>query len=549
MNRHALALLALALAVPGPLAAQRATASDARVASLVRPDALWAPLRFLSDDLLEGRATGTRGGELAEAYIASVFTELGLEPGGDSGTYYQHVPIVSLNPSPTLSVSGGAPPRDLAYRDQYVAWSERADTLAQARAEVVFVGYGITAPEWQWDDYKGTDVRGKILMMLVNDPGIGDPTIFKDKTLTYYGRWTYKLEEAARHGAVGVLLVHNDSMATYGWATVRNSWTGEQVRLDNPPASLQFAGWLTEPAATELLRSRGLDLRQLVAAAGRRDFRPVATGLELTATVRSTLKRMTTANIVGRLPGRDRALSGEAVFVTAHWDHFGIGQPDASGDSIRNGALDNASGVATMLAVADAFSRSGLRPKRSVYFVGIALEESGLLGSQWLATHPPVPAVKMAADLNVDGANLYGRTRDIAALGGDQSSLGALFTRDAAAERLTVTVDTLAAQRGAFFRSDHFSFAKVGVPSLSWSTGDDYVGRPAGWGREQKELYNRTRYHQPSDNLLSWYTVDGAVQQARVLARVTWDVAEAAAQPTWMASSDFAAAGRARVGH
>jgi Zn-dependent M28 family amino/carboxypeptidase len=546
VKRLLLTVCALALCASSPLLAQRSAASDARVAHLVRADAIWGPLKFLASDLLEGRGTGSRGGDLAVAYIASQFMELGLEPAGDSGTYYQRVPIVSLNPSPTLSVVGGAPARDLRYRDDYVAWAERSDTLVQANAEVVFVGYGITAPEWQWDDYKGMDVRGKILMMLVNDPGIGNPAIFRGKTMTYYGRWTYKIEEAARHGAAGLLLVHNDSMAAYGWSTVRNSWTGEQVRLDTPPTPLQFTGWITESAATELLRARSLNLAELIAAAGRRDFRPVATGLDLSVTVHSSLRRMSTANVLGRLPGRDPRLKDEVVFVSAHWDHFGIGQP-VKGDSIRNGAVDNASGVATMLAIADAFVRSGLRPKRSLVFVGMALEESGLLGSAWLAGHPPVPRARMAADLNLDVTNLYGVTRDISAVGADQSTLGRAFEAAARAEGLRVVVDSAALRHGSFFRADHFSFAKAGVPALTPGVGDDFVGKPAGWGREQKEIYTRERYHQPADNLLPWYTVDGSLQQARVMARMAWDVAEASAQPSWYPTSEFAAAGRERV--
>ncbi len=547
MKRQLLISCTSLLLAAGPLAAQRSATPDARIASLVRADAIWAPLKFLSSDLLEGRGTARRGGDLTVQYIASQFMALGLEPAGDDGTYFQHVPIVALNPSPVLAVTGGAPARALRYRDEYVAWSERADSLAQAAGELVFVGYGITAPEWQWDDYKGADLRGKILLMLVNDPGIGDPSIFRGKILTYYGRWTYKLEEAARHGAAGVLMVHNDSMAAYGWNTVRNSWTGEQIRLDTPPTSLAFGGWITEAAATDLLRSRGLDLAQLIAAAGRRDFRPVTTGIALSATVRSELKRMTTDNVLGKLPGRDPTLRSEVVFVSAHWDHFGIGQPVA-GDSIMNGTVDNASGVATMLGIADAFARDPVRPKRTIVFVGMALEESGLLGSAWLAAHPPVPPARVAADLNLDVTNLFGPTRDITAVGADQSTLGRVFERAARAERLRVVVDSVAMVRGGFFRADHFSFAKAGVPAMTPGGGNDFVGKPAGWGREQKEIYNRERYHQPADNLLPWYTVDGALQQARVLARVAWDVAEAAAQPTWYPTSEFAAAGRARTG-
>jgi len=535
-----------ALAAASPLAAQRSRAPDARVAALVRADAIWAPLKFLASDLLEGRGAGRRGGELAAHFIASQFQALGLEPAGDSGTYYQHVPIVALTPAPALSVTGGAPARDLRYRDDYVAWSERADTLVQATGELVFVGYGITAPEWQWNDYKGADLKGKILLMLVNDPGIGNPSIFRGKVLTYYGRWTYKLEEAARHGAAGVLMVHNDTMATYGWATVKNSWTGEQIRLDTPPTSLAFGGWITEAAATDLLHARGLDLAALIASAGQRDFQPVATGIQLAVTVRSQLKRMTSDNVLGRLPGRDPKLKHEVVFVSAHWDHFGI-VPPVNGDSIMNGAVDNASGVATMLGIADAFAHDPVRPRRSIVFVGMTLEESGLLGSAWLAAHPPVPPARVAADLNMDVINLFGATRDISAVGADQSSLGRVFAQAARAERLKVIVDSMALTRGGFFRADHFSFAKAGVPAMTPGSGNDFVGRPADWGREQKDIYNRERYHQPADNLLPWYNSDGAVQQARVLARMAWDVAETAAQPTWNPSSEFAAAGRERV--
>ena len=548
MKRQLLLGCATLLVAASPLAAQRSALPDARVAALVRADAIWAPLKFLSSDLLEGRGSARRGGDLAVQYIASQFMALGLEPAGDSGTFFQHVPIVALNPSPVLAVQGGAPARELAYRDDYVAWSERADTLAQAAGELVFVGYGITAPEWQWNDYKGMDLRGKILLMLVNDPGIGNPAIFRGKTLTYYGRWTYKLEEAARQGAAGVLLVHNDSMATYGWNTVRNSWTGEQVRLDTPPTSLAFGGWITQAAATDLLRARGLDLGTLIASAGQRDFKPVPTGIELTATVRSQLKRSTVDNVIGRLPGRDPTLKNEVVFVSAHWDHFGI-VPPVNGDSIMNGAVDNASGVAAMLGIADAFAHDPVRPKRSIMFVGMSLEESGLLGSAWLAAHPPVPPARVAADLNLDVVNLFGATRDISAVGADQSTLGRLFDAAARAEHLRVVVDSMAMMRGGFFRADHFSFAKAGVPAMTPGGGNDYVGKPASWGREQKEIYNRERYHQPADNLLSWYTLDGAMQQTRVLARVAWNVADAAAQPTWYPTSEFAAAGRARVKH
>jgi len=549
VHRSLLALSTLAGVLGGAplLHAQRAPTPDARVAAAIRGDVLWAHEKFLADDLLEGRGTGTRGAELAARYIASQFMALGLEPAGDSGTYFHQVPIVSLTPAATLDVTAGAPAHALRFREEFVAWAERPESSVTAAGELVFVGFGITAPEWQWDDFKGTDVRGKILLMLVNDPGLRNADIFRGRILTYYGRWTYKLEEAARQGAAGVLFIHNDTMATYGWSTVVNSWTGDQVRLERAPASLVFGGWIQQAAAAGLLRARGLDLAQLMAQAARRDFRPVATGIELNVAVRSALRRTNTANVVGRIPGSDPALRDETVLITAHYDHLGIGAP-VNGDSIMNGAVDNASGVATILAVADAFVRSGVRARRSLVFVGFTAEEKGLLGSAAFAERPPIPPALLAAVLNLDPANLRGATHDIAALGTDQSSLGRAFERAARAERLRVTVDSLALLHGSFFRSDHFPLARIGVPGLSFESGSDFVGRPAGWGEEQASAYTRDRYHQPGDELLPWYTPDGALQQARVLARTALIVGNATGQPTWNATSEFRAAGERRVG-
>ncbi|MDP3774443.1 MAG: M20/M25/M40 family metallo-hydrolase [Gemmatimonadales bacterium] len=544
--------LFLSLAILATLASaargQRAAPPEARVTAALRAHDISSRLHFLADDLLEGRGTGARGGEIAAQYIAAQFMGMGIEPAGDSGTYFHHVPIITLVPAPAFEVTGGAPARTLRYADEYVAWAERSERLVSASGELVFVGFGITAPEWQWDDYKGMDVRGKILVMLVNDPGLRDPSIFRGRILTYYGRWTYKLEEAARRGAAGVLLVHNDTMATYGWSTVRNSWTGDQVRLDRPPTSLSFAGWITQGALADLMRAKGLELGQLMNSAARRDFRPVATGIELRGTVRSAMRRTTTANVVGRLAGSDPALRDEVVMISSHYDHIGVAQQPVNGDSILNGALDNASGVATILAVADAFVRTGVRPRRSLLFVAVAAEEKGLLGSQALAERPPVPLALVAAVLNFDVANLFGATRDIAVLGGDQSSLGPVFDRAARGERLRVKVDQGSLLRGSFFRSDHFPLARAGVPALSWEHGNEYVGKPAGWGEEAWETFNRDRYHQVTDEILPWYTMEGALQQARVLVRVALAVGNATAQPVWNPSSEFRAAGERRAG-
>jgi len=557
--RHLVLLAALAAIAPLALEAQQQGTQAARVGAALRADQVWGPLRFLSDDLLEGRASSSRGGDLSIQYIASQFMALGLEPAGDSGTYVQRVPIVTLTPTATLQASGGPAPRTLRFRDDFVAWSEQVPTQEpnpgarpeftsqEQTGDLVFAGFGISAPEWQWDDFKGVDLTGKILMVLVNDPGLRDTTIFRGRTLTYYGRWTYKLEEAARRGVRGVLLVHNDTMATYGWQTVVNSWTGDQVRLLKPNTPLQWAGWITQAAAADLLRDRGLDLSQLMAAAARRDFRPVNTGLTLSVSVGSTVRRAPTANVVARLSGADPALRDEVVVIGGHWDHHGIGRP-VNGDSIMNGALDNASGIATMLAIADAFVRTGVRPRRSLLFVAFTAEEKGLLGSQAFAENPPVPIGGVAAILNLDGMNLYGLTRDISTVGADQSSLGRDFQRAARAEGLRVTVNADALRSGSFFRSDHFPLARVGVPGLSIGGGDDFVGRPPEWARSQREEYNRLRYHQPDDEILPWYTVDGALQQARVVVRLALAIGNAAEQPTWNPTSEFRAAGARRLG-
>jgi len=553
----ALALLASPSTFAPSLAAQQRSAGsdDARAVSALRADAIWAPLRFLSSDALEGRGTGARGGEVAAQYLASQFLLMGLEPAGDSGTFFHQVPIVTLVPDARLSAAGA--PRALGYRDDFVLWSEQppeppaspATASAQtvdATGELVFVGFGISAPEWQWDDYQGLDVRGKILLMLVNDPGLRDPAIFRGNILTYYGRWTYKLEEAARRGAAGVLLVHNDTMATYGWNTVRNSWTGDQVRLLSPATPLRWAGWITQGAATELLASKGVNLTEAMAAAAHRGFRAIPTGITVSGRVQSAVRFSSAANVVARLPGREAALRGQAVLVTAHYDHLGIVQP-VNGDSIMNGAVDNASGTAALLGMADAFARSGVRPRRSLIFAAFTGEEQGLLGSKAFAQRSPQPLASYAAVLNIDETNLYSATRDVAALGTDQSTLGSYFDAAARAEGLRVTTDSGALIRGSYFRSDHFPLARVGVPGLSWEFGTDAVGHPAGWMREQIHHYDEERYHQPTDELLPWYVMDGTLQQARVLMRVALQVGNSATLPTWSSSSEFRAAGEERL--
>jgi Zn-dependent M28 family amino/carboxypeptidase len=539
-------MLALCLAsLTSSLPAQTTSPSQAtRVARALDPRVLRAHLEFLADDALEGRAPGTRGGKTAAKYIATQFERIGLEPAGDSGTYFQRVPIIALTPEPALAVTG-ASASPLAWKKDFVMWSMRNDSLVRAQGDVVFAGYGIVAPEYGWNDYAGLDAKGKIVVVLVNDPGLQDSTIFRGKILTYYGRWTYKIEEAQRQGAAGILMVHTTESASYPWTTVLSGWVGPQVRLERPPGSLLVAGWLQQDAAARLFTQGGEDLAALTVAAAKKGFQPVPLKLQLDASVRSTVRRSETENVLGRWPGRG-PLAHEAVLIGGHYDHFGIGAP-VNGDSIYNGAEDNASGTAGVMAAAEAFVRSGVHPGRSVVFIGFAAEESGLLGSQALAAKPPFPLRDMATILNVDVLNLYGRTRDFSALGLDQSSLGTIMTQAAAAEGLKVTTNEEALLKGSYFRSDHFSLARVGVPGTSLESGSDYVGRPAGWGKVQHDKYTTERYHQPSDQVQPWFNYDGALQQLRVIVRTAVAIGNAPVQPKWSAGSEFRQAGLARL--
>ena len=504
---------------------------------VVNTTALHAHLRFLAHDLLQGRAPGTPGGRLAAEYIATEYRLLGLEPAGANGSYFQPVALVGMTPRPTMTWGREGSPRSLRYLEDFVAWAERPEATIVSDGEVVFVGYGITAPEWSWDDYKGEVMRGKVLLMLVNDPGLQDSTVFLGRILTYYGRWTYKLEEAARRGAVGAILLHTTESATYPWDVVRNSWSGEQLKLDQPrEPSLEFAGWVTSDAARAALERAGHPLDSLVAAAGRRDFRPVGTNLHVAVQVASRLRRVRSENVVGRLPGSDPQLARDAVLFSAHWDHLGVGRPVAR-DSIYNGAEDNASGVAGMLVAAQTLAQQRSRPRRSIVFVATTAEERGLLGAEAYVRAPVVPLDRTAAVLNLDVLNVRGRTRDISALGVDRSSLGPVFAAAAQAESLIVTTEPDV--RGSFFRSDHFPFARSGVPALSLESGLDFLGRAPAWGREQDSIWNVQRYHQPSDEYVPDWDLEGMAQQLRVVVRVALDVAGAAALPRWLPSSEF----------
>jgi Zn-dependent M28 family amino/carboxypeptidase len=511
-----------------------------RALDLIRPDVLDAHLRFLAHPLLEGRAPGTRGGRLAEEYIRSQFQRAGLQPVG--GSYLHPVPMVGLDPEPHLALrlpDGGVV--EPAYRDEYVMEAGVPETSVEVSAEMVYAGFGIRAPEFGWDDYEGVDVRGKVVLVRVNDPGTETtPDFFGGRTLTYYGRWTYKFEEAARQGAAGVILIHTDESAGYGWNVVRTSNTGEQFSLAGTPEHpLQVRGWISRAAAAAMLRRAGHELEEMQERSSQRGFRAIPTGIRVHARVHSAMREVSTANVVGALPGSDPAGRDEAVILSSHHDHLGTGT-DAEGRTVvYHGAYDNASGVALLLALAEAAAALAEPPPRTLLFVATTAEESGLLGAAWYARHPAIPLARTAAVLNVDGANLLGRTRDLAPLGVDRSEVGAYVREAAAAEGLRIAPEAHPEQ-GMFFRQDHFPFARAGVPALALDHGLDFEDRPDGWGEERYREFVAQHYHQPSDAYRDEIDFGGAVQQGRVMLRAAVALARGDRFPKWSAASEFA---------
>ncbi|HKK28208.1 MAG TPA: M28 family peptidase [Gemmatimonadota bacterium] len=500
---------------------------------------------FLASDFTEGRAPGTRGGRLAAEYIATEFRALGLEPGADT-SYYQRVPFVGVTPHPDLTFTSadGRSRYTPGYLDDFVAWTGRQEGQVDFAGDLVFVGYGVTAPEYGWDDYDGADVKGKILVGLVNDPGgTGGSEKFRGDTLTYYGRWTYKYEEAARRGAAGLILVHTPASAGYGWSVVSNSWSGEQFEIPNDPGEYHLAlqAWVTEAAARRMLGLAGVSLDSLTAAAKDPGFTARPLPLRAEGDIRSDIERIQSANVVARLPGRDSALRDQVVVYTSHYDHLGIGTPE-DGDAIYNGAKDNASGTAAIIELAKAYREMDARPRRTVLFAAVTGEESGLLGSAYLARHPL--GDRHVADINMDAINMYGRTKDMVQLGGEYSTLGRIFADITRYMGLEARGDQSPGQ-GHFFRSDQFSFVQQGVPSIYIEEGRDYAGLPEGTGREREEAYRSERYHQPDDEMLPDYTMGGAAQQARVAFLVGWVAANAEQPPAWAPGSPFGSPGPA----
>ncbi|HEU5183368.1 MAG TPA: M28 family peptidase [Gemmatimonadaceae bacterium] len=530
-------LLALIL-IPAQVLAQSGAAP-----APITPHEIDGHLRFLSSDLLEGRAPATRGGRLAAEYIAAQLRAFGVEPGV-KGSYFQTVPIDIVNARRTTikATASGRATANLRYPEDVVVWAGSAADSSAARGELVFVGYGSTAPEYKWNDFKDVDVRGKVLLVLVNDPPAprDEPELFGGRAMTYYGRWTYKFEEAERRGAAGALIIHTTERAGYPWHTVVGSWAKEQRMLPrdpNLPAPLGVRGWITDSAAAALLAQAGLDLAQLRTRAESREFTPVPTGISVDLSFANSVEHLQSENVVGIVRGRDPIVRDQYVAFSSHWDHLGIG-PVVGADSIYNGALDNASGVADLLAVARVAAQQSPKPRRSFLFVFVTAEESGLLGSEFFGQNPVVPADKIVANLNVDGGNVLGRVRDLTVLGSNKSSLGPTLGRMLATRGMRITPEEHP-ERGYFYRSDHFSFAKVGIPSISIGAGTDFVGRPKGWGVEQNEEYTAKRYHQPSDEYRPDFDLTGAAQLAEIVLRFGTSVANSSTTPAWNPDAEF----------
>ncbi|MBI3005832.1 MAG: M28 family peptidase [Ignavibacteriales bacterium] len=498
----------------------------------------------LSDDSLQGRGPSTEADRRTTTYLAEEFKRLGLEPAGDHGSYLQRVPIIGSRVKPfQLELKKASRNLKLEFVDDFVAFTQlETPTVSLNDVDVVFVGYGIEAPELDWDDYKGVSVAGKVLLMLNDDPPGEDPKFFGGKARTYYGRWTYKFEIAAKKGAVGALILHTTESAGYPFQVWQSSWSNEQFSLDvlGETKKLKIAGGTTEHATRDFVALAGHDLGKLQETAKTKAFKPVPLGLKLSARMNVTTRNLETQNVLGILRGGDAELSRQYIVFSAHHDHLGISRP-VNGDSIYNGALDNASGTSMMLSMAKGFSSLSQKPKRSLLFAAVAAEEQGLLGSEYHATHPTVPLDDMVANINTDGMNIWGKTSDITFLGWDRSTLKEDI--DAVAKEMNMTISPDAyPEKGFFYRSDHFNFAKVGIPSLSYETGNVFVDKPADYAKQVKQKYEEQNYHQPSDELSDDWVFDGAINDCEFIIRLTLRLANSSEMPMWNKGDEFEAA-------
>lgn len=498
-----------------------------------------AHTKFLSSDLMEGRGVGARGGQLATEYIATELALMGAKPAGDGGTYFQKVPLVGVETQADsqLAAAGKGKTVPLKWLADFVGADERQRTTEPIDAEAVFVGHGIVAPEFQWDDFKDVDVRGKMLVLFTNEPESNDPKFFGGRALTYYGRWTYKYEQALRKGALGAIIIHTTPTAGYGWDVVRNSWGREQsfVRVAPGEAALAFAGWVTSDAGNRILALAGHSVQELLKASESREFRPIPLGIRFRGKIQSKVRDQDTRNVVAEIPGSDPEHKQEAVVFSAHWDHLGIGSP-VNGDAIYNGAVDNATGCAILLEIARAWAALEQKPRRTAIFLAVTAEEAGLRGSEYYAAHPVVPADKTAAALNFDAFLPYGRTRDVVVTGAERTTL--LPVVEEAARRFSYEIKPEAhPEQGHYYRSDHFSFARAGMPSFSISQGSEFLGKPADFGEKLFQEFNANHYHQPSDEYHENWDFSGLEQIARFGMLIGINAANAEEMPKMKAGS------------
>ena len=500
-----------------------------------------AHVKFLAGDLLEGRGVGTRGGELATEYLASQMALVGAKPAGDNGTYFQKVPLIGVEPLPATSLSAERDGKTASFRwlSDFVGSNYRQRPTDEFDAEAVFVGHGIVAPEYQWDDFKGVDVRGKVVVLFTNEPASSDPKFFGGRALTYYGRWTYKYEQAARAGALAAIIVHTSPTAGYGWEVVRTSWGGEgsYVKLGPGQQDLALAGWVTEEAGGRLLALAGRSVPELLKASESRDFKPIPLGFRIRGRVESRIRDISTANVAAIIPGSDPQIGREAVIFSAHWDHLGMGEP-VNGDSIYNGAVDNATGCAMLVEIARLWASLEQKPRRSALFLFVTAEEGGLRGSEFYSRHPLVPPGKTTVALNIDAVFPFGRTKDVVVNGAERTTFWPQVQEAASRMNLVIRPDPRPEQ-GSFYRSDHFPFAQAGIPAFTVDEGDEYVGKPEGYGTKMFQEYNAKHYHQPSDE----YSADWDMSSMEQVARLAFLLGQSAANldrlPTWNTGEEF----------
>ncbi len=553
MKSYRLAVLAFGMAAvlgsrarAAPDAAQELGLPADAAAAMQGIDAerIRAHVRFLSDDLLEGRGTGTRGGDIAAKYIAAQFALDGLTPAGDSGTYLQKVDFSGVHTLPDSTASLQPAHGDalvLKLGEDYVTGNQTRTDSVDIDAPIVFAGYGIEAPEYRWDDFRGVDVKGKVVLVIVNEPPSKDPKFFAGEAMTYYGRWTYKFEEAARKGAVGALIIHRTDLASYGWDVVRNSWSGEEVYLaDDRDPKLEAASWIRVGVARQLFAASGLNLDEMIAAAGRRGFKARELPVRFKAHIHSAVRNFESYNVLGLLPGRDPGPAKQAVMYTAHYDHLGI-DPNLRGDGIYNGAVDNGTGCGILLELARAFAASAVRPPHPVLFASVTAEEKGLLGSAYLGKHPPIPPAQIALDLNYDAILPIGMPESVNVTGAQRTTFYPTVEKTARAFGFEIQPD---AEPGAghYYRSDHFSMARVGVPAFSINTALKFAGHTAEWGKAQHDEYTATHYHQPSDEYRPDMDFSSNAALAKFGFALGWQALSDKHTVSWLPGDEFEAA-------